>query len=331
LARIILHDTHSIRPGQTATAQLELKEPILAFVGDRLLLRDGSEQHTIAGGIVLDVDREDARSAKDRAILASRAAAPADVDLAVWTEIALGKFLQPARLLEHSRFSAIEITAALQRLAKNGEIFLSENVAAKMRLWRELRDQAETFIDAVHKKQPERRGIELTELHAQLNSISIPVFETLVADLTRAGFIRVGSTVARPSHRATLPAELRAPAEQIRAAVTVKPFDPPGRRDLAKDRSRQQALRFLIQQGDLVEISEEIVLDRDAFHQMQAIVANFISTNGPATTSQLREKIGSSRRVMIPFLEYLDRTGITQRAGDLRSLRPPKSTAIAPS
>jgi hypothetical protein len=30
--------------------------------------------------------------------------------------------------------------------------------------------------------------------------------------------------------------------------------------------------------------------------------------------------LGTSRRVMVPFLEHLDRTGITQRQGDRRSL-----------
>jgi selenocysteine-specific elongation factor len=87
----------------------------------------------------------------------------------------------------------------------------------------------------------------------------------------------------------------------------------------------------LIQQGDLIEISGEIVLLRDSLEKMRMTVSDFIATNGPATASQLRQQVASSRRVMIPFLEYLDRIGVTQRSGDLRQLRGSKSSAVAPS
>jgi selenocysteine-specific elongation factor len=53
---------------------------------------------------------------------------------------------------------------------------------------------------------------------------------------------------------------------------------------------------------------------------MQNTVAEFLSENGSATASQLRQKIGTTRRVIIPFLEYLDRTGVTRRIGDERVL-----------
>ncbi|HJT45467.1 MAG TPA: SelB C-terminal domain-containing protein, partial [Chthoniobacterales bacterium] len=115
------------------------------------------------------------------------------------------------------------------------------------------------------------------------------------------------------------------------AALATKRFDPPGRREIAKDAVVEKALKFLVDQGEVIEISDEIVLLRSSVDQMQATISKFISTNGPATASQLREKLGSSRRVVIPFLEYLDRVGVTRRAGDLRKLRESKSKAVAPS
>ncbi len=328
-AKMIFAETASLAPGQSVVAQLRLATPLLAFIGDRLIIRDASGQHTIAGALVINLD--DCRSKQQRALLASRAVAPNDVALAVWTEIARGDVLQPSHLLERSRFSAGEIAAALQRLADHGEIFLTDNVTAKMLVWRELRDRAAGFIDAAHKKHPEHRGLELNELRAKLESIAPAVFDALIVDLCRTDFVRAGSTISRAAHRASLPPELKAAAEKIRAALAAKAFDPPGRKELSTDPQEQQAVRFLKEQGEIVEISNEIVLLTGSFEQMRAIVSTFISANGPATASQLREKLGSSRRVVIPFLEYLDRIGVTQRAGDLRQLRESKSTAIAPS
>ncbi|PYK62501.1 MAG: hypothetical protein DME50_19225, partial [Verrucomicrobia bacterium] len=72
--------------------------------------------------------------------------------------------------------------------------------------------------------------------------------------------------------------------------------------------------------GEIVEISREIVVLRRAAEQMQNTIAGFLSENGSATASQLRQKIGTTRRVIIPFLEYLDRMGVTRRIGDERVL-----------
>jgi selenocysteine-specific elongation factor len=64
-----------------------------------------------------------------------------------------------------------------------------------------------------------------------------------------------------------------------------------------------------------------VVLLRESFERMKSRVAEFISKNGPATVSELRQALGSSRRVMVPLLERLDRDGVTTRVGDKRRLR----------
>ncbi|HUE41346.1 MAG TPA: SelB C-terminal domain-containing protein [Chthoniobacterales bacterium] len=329
LGKVIFPRADSLGTEKSAVAELRLDAPLLAFVGDRLIVRDGSGRHTVAGGLVFNL--EGFRSNQERALLASRAAGPDDVDLAVWTEIARGDVLEPARLLERSRFSAGEIAVALKRLAHHGEIFLTDNVAAKMLVWRELRGRVAELIEAVHKTHPERRGLELNDLRAGLGSISAAVFDALLLDLCQSEFVRSGSKIARASHHASLPPGLKVAADKVRAGLAAKPFDPPGRKEVAKDQPRQQALRFLIEQGEIIEIGEEIVLLRESLDKIRVAVSDFISRNGPATASQLREKLGSSRRVVIPLLEYLDRIGVTQRTGDLRKLRDPKSTTAAGS
>src|SRR5437762_1657675 len=55
-ARIYLLDSDALEPGKQMIAQLQPESPIFAFLGDRFVLRDASEQYTIAGGVVLDPD-----------------------------------------------------------------------------------------------------------------------------------------------------------------------------------------------------------------------------------------------------------------------------------
>jgi selenocysteine-specific elongation factor len=70
----------------------------------------------------------------------------------------------------------------------------------------------------------------------------------------------------------------------------------------------------------VIEISSDVVLLRENFERMKNAVADFISKNGPATVSELRHALESSRRIMVPFLERLDREGVTRRVGDKRAL-----------
>lgn len=331
VAKIIFAEAHSLAAGESAVTQLRLNVPLLAFVGDRVIVRDASEQHTIAGGLVFNIDSNPNgfRQSQENALFATRAIAPGDVALAVWTEIARTGLFEPDRLLERSRFGTAEIVAALQRLADRGEIFLAENVGVKMLVWRDLRERAARLIDAAHQTHPEQRGLELSELRAELNSISPAVFDALMVDLCRSDFVRTGSLIARRSHRASLPPDLKAAAEKVRAALAAKPFDPPSRKDFSEDQHLHQALRFLIEQSEIIELNDEIVLLSESAEQMRSAVSEFISSHGPATASQLRQKIGTSRRVIIPFLEYLDRIGVTQRIGDLRQLHQTKSAAVA--
>ena len=317
--------------GDRSIARLRLESPIFALLGDRFVLRDASEQHTIAGGIVLDPDsdQKNFRSSEQIQFLKMRACAPDDVDLCVRSELGRDGLGQRDTLLRKSNFSADEIAAALLRLESRGAIVLRGKIAADADYWEHLYRRAAQMIDNAHEKHPEERGLELTELRAILREASPDAFETLISDLCANGFVCTRTAIARSSHRARLSPEIEPAAVKLRAVLSAKPFDPPARKEVGQDRRLAQALRFLIEQGEIIEVSSEVILLREAAENMRSAVVGFISKHGTATASQLRQKIGTSRRVIVPFLEYLDRIGVTQRIGDLRQLRKTKSAAVA--
>jgi selenocysteine-specific elongation factor len=329
VAKVILLEGGALETGKKALAQLKLASPIFAFLGDRFVVRDGSERHTVAGGLILDPDGGKFRDATQYKLLTTRAIAPDDVDLCVRSEIALHGFAPREDLLSKSHFSADEIGEAFLRLQHGNEIVGHGAIAADAKRWQKLRNQAVGLIDAAHNRKPERAGLDLNELRAALRDQPPDIFEAIISDLCAGDFVRKGSAIARISHRPVLPPNLQPVAMKILEALSAKPFDPPSRKDFSEDGHLQQALRFLIGQGKIVELNSEIVLLRDAAEQMRTTVTEFLSKHGPATASQLRQKIGTTRRVIIPFLEYLDRGGITQRIGDSRQLRGRKPAADA--
>ena len=312
-ARIRFRESGSLEAGKEKIAHLTLASPIFAFIGDHFVVRDPSERHTIAGGIVLDPDgdKESLAYCVGQGVL----------DSLVRATLARQGFARRESLLNKSRFSADEISETLITLEKTGEIIVCQHIAADGEFWRKLRAKAIGLIDAAHRETPERAGIDLGELRSTLRFQDSELFESLVADLCEGDFACKGSVIARTSHHPTLPVHLQQVEQRIREALTGQPFDPPSRKAIESDPQARQVVRFLIETGGVIELAVDVLLLRESFERMKSRVTEFISRNGPATVSQLRQALASSRRVMVPLLERLDRDGATRRVGDKRCLR----------
>jgi selenocysteine-specific elongation factor len=243
-----------------------------------------------------------------------------NVDSLVRATLARYGFARRDSLLSKSRFSSDEISEALKSLEENGRIVVNQHIAADYEFWQKLRAQAIGLIDATHKKSPERAGTDLVELRSALRIQEPEMLESLMAHLCEGDFVRKGSVIARTSHRPTLPDHVQPVEKRIREAFTGTPFNPPSRKAIESDPQARQVVRFLIENGDVTELALDVLLLRESFERMKSQVAEFISNNGPATVSELRQALGSSRRVMVPLLERLDRDGVTRRVGDKRML-----------
>jgi selenocysteine-specific elongation factor len=324
-ARVLLREAAPLMPGQRALAELRCEAPVFAFAGDRLVIRDWAEQATLAGGVVLDPDagRRQWRSARQGRFLEARAQQPLDVVTLVSSLLARDGVAPRAGLLLKSPFSADDITAAVSRLVAENQAVITGALLAEAGWWETLRQQAVQAIDYHHRTHPERTGMALNELRAALGDLVRPagVFEALVADLGRAGFRQAGNALGRASHRPELPPHLQAAGAKVRAALAAKPLEPPGRKELAADALSQQALRFLLEGGEAVEVGPDLVLSSEAYRRATELITTCLRQRGSATVSDLRQVVGSSRRIMVPLLEKLDREGLTRREGDVRVLK----------
>ena len=329
--RVYLHDGNDLSPGGRAVAQFRSEAPVYAFAGDRFILRDWPQRHTLAGGVVLDPDAARTGFSRDarRQFLGPRAESAGDVLPFVRTELARAGAARRATLLAQSRFAAVEVAAGVAKLVSDGAAVIAADIVADGAWWRRLRDAAAAAVDAGHAARPEQLGLRLADLRGVIEKESgaaaaaaAAVADALVADLCAGGeFVRAGDRIRRATHRPALPPRLQAAGAKIRSALAAKPWDPPSRKDLTPDAAAQQALRFLLETGEAVELGPEVVLSSDAYSKAVDAITQSIREDGPATVSELKQVMGATRRVMVPLLEKLDRDGITARRGDERVLR----------
>jgi selenocysteine-specific elongation factor len=87
-------------------------------------------------------------------------------------------------------------------------------------------------------------------------------------------------------------------------------------------------LRFLERQGRIVQVESDRYYDRSALETMMAKLKAELVPGKVYVPAQLRDVLGFSRKYLIPFLEFCDRKGITERRGDGRVLRETTSVLL---
>ena len=329
-ARLYLQGTRQLLPGESAPAQLRFRTPVFAFAGDHFVLRDLSRQATLAGGIILnpDASRAHFRKPAHRACLAAASAAPHDPAVLAAALVARDGAVPRASFLVKSRFSAAEIDDAIRTLTAAGTLLAEGAWLLDTAWWQDRVQRAGAIIRAWHRARPELPGMDAAEFQAQAAAL-LPdkrLTDLLLAALAGAGFVRSGRHMRHTSHLPALPPNLQAAGQRLRTALARNPIEPPGPAELITSPVDRQALKFLTDTGEAVVLDEKAVILAEALDSLRSRIVQHLRTAGAATASDLRTVTGTTRRILIPLLERLDREGVTRRDGDLRRLRRPDAS-----
>jgi selenocysteine-specific elongation factor len=122
--------------------------------------------------------------------------------------------------------------------------------------------------------------------------------------------------VRDPRHAAALSPAQQAQIERYLRALEAEPFSPPT--DSSLD---SELLALLMEEGRVVRVNETVVFAASAYQMMVDRVAAHIRQHGKITVAEGRDLFGTSRKYVLPLLEYLDQQRITRRMGDDRVLR----------
>ena len=71
----------------------------------------------------------------------------------------------------------------------------------------------------------------------------------------------------------------------------------------------------------MIKIKEDLYFHKETIDELIAKVKAFFKEHEEMTVQQFKEITNASRKYSIPLLEYLDKSQITVRVGDVRKLR----------
>ncbi len=330
LARLRLLGVEKLYPGEEGWIQLELRHPVVTVRGDRYILRRPSPPETLGGGMIVDPQPRRRHKRFDESILKSLESlaqgAPSDILL----DAALSLGIAPIRdVVARSRLETTDAKSALAHLLHTHSLlFLEEGnpspssdlLVVPRSLWNELQNKTMQIVETYHKDYPLRRGIPREELKSKLN-LPARAFNAFIKKLTHDHLLADHlAFLAKPGHEVRFDNGTQAKVRELMRKFEQNPFNPPGVRECRAEIG-EEVLNALIELGELVQVSSEIVFRKTDYEVMVTKIRSVIEQNGKITLAEARDLFSTSRKYMQALLEHLDAIGMTIRDGDFRRLR----------
>ncbi|MDP5183685.1 selenocysteine-specific translation elongation factor [Blastococcus sp. BMG 814] len=282
-----------LRPLDGAAVRLRLASPLPLRIGDRLLLRDPGARRVL-GADVRDVDPPELRrrgAARQRA--AELVAQPDGSDGA-------SAALARRRIVRAADFAAMgwPVPAGATR---NGPWLLAAGLAD------ELAARLPEVVARYRRLRPLEPGPPAEVVR---RALELPDAELVPALVREPLVLREGRVV---DGAAELPPEVQRAVDAVRARLAADPFAAPEAPDLVAAGLGGRELAAAVRSGQLVRVGEGVYLAPG----IEAVARERLAAvPQPFTLSQARQAWGTSRRVAVPLMEWLDGRGVTQRLPD---------------
>ncbi|MGI6252038.1 MAG: selenocysteine-specific translation elongation factor [Aminivibrio sp.] len=342
VARVALLESALLRPGETRPAQLVAEEEIACLADQRFILRQYSPLVTIGGGRVLFPYGAKPRGKRARKVVADRirslatAGGPEERLLALTQSFVVMDLSDGSRYIQETPSDTVRLAEKLKREGK--AVFLQGN--RKLLLspegFKRLADNVESFLHSYHETYPSQQGAPADETALSALKAFEPrtakAFLEALADSgsvvqTDEGLIRLSSFEPRDDEAFERQSAL------ILSFCREKGFQPPLIAEAREasgldEKTFSSLLKGMRDTGLVSVVSGEYILSSEVENKLLGIL---LKEKDGITIARVRDITESSRKFILPLLEYLDAKGYTRRAGDKRVLMasrlPPSVTS----
>ncbi len=323
MARAVLLDRDRLDPGERGWAQLRLERPLLARAGDRLVLRSYSPVTTIGGGVVAEpvAPRRTRLGPDHRRHLDALVGGSAADRVASLLHAAGGHGLDGGALPILTGAPPGEVERALEArdAVRVGEDVFDPGILAG------LRERLVGAVERYHRDRPLRPGMDPAQLRRSAPGTDPGLVERVLDGLLDEGVLRMlAGRVAREGFSPTLSPGQRVVRDRVLTALEAAGPAPPRLPELAEALDDPDGLEDIVAlldaDGRLVRLEHDLYIDAGALAEVTGAVRRRLGGRSGLSPGDFREIVDVSRRHLIPILEHLDRSGVTARDRDGRTV-----------
>ncbi|MEZ5993207.1 MAG: selenocysteine-specific translation elongation factor [Planctomycetota bacterium] len=325
-------DRTLLNPGETCICEVMLEDPIVAGIGDHFILRQPSPAVTLGGGRV--IKRESEKLArKDDMLMES---------LAAWAEAADDPRrrieraaldagpggLNRERMIAATELSRDAVNTLAAELISEGKI--SEFGPGKALVHRDAWPRAQARLIEIlqrhHDAHPAQLGMKIPSVQQQLG-VDARTFAPILEKGLEASIVEQrGELLGLPGQGGKLSDEERKIVERVATQLEEAQLNPPTLKELAQaanvnPSATQNAVDYLVGSGRADVLGGGVLFSTKALVWVKEEAAKFLKDKGEAAAKDFKEIIPTSRKYLIPLLEWLDLQGVTKNVNGVRTLR----------
>jgi len=300
--------------------QLRLESRVAAALHQPLIVRRYSPPDVLCGGRVLIPQAR--RRKKGEQIRVNIAASEGEGILAVLVDHPNGVTTEEiCRILGKSQQA---LGSAFERLLKQSQVRGFAGLWFTTATFDAAWERFTAVLTGLHEKNPAVANVP-RERVVQTSGLAWngKPLDRILATMAQEGrVILSGTNVRSPNFRVQLSDRQRQFLDRILAALTADPVNTPSPHRLseilpAPIQAVEETLRLGVQAGEVVSIGEGVFYTRKQLDDLKRRTRELMGTRAfPAAA--LRDALGTTRKYIIPLLEYFDSIRFTTRVGDNR-------------
>ena len=314
----LLSDKQAVKFSQ-GFAEIILDTPLHIAVGDKLILRSGDDQQTLAGAVVVEIDSPKRHKRTEARLAEVAQLAAAQMPSAYAAVYLAQKAVEAAKLqwilqLSEAELAALDLGSSQKWLYQAG---------FKQQLQAQVLEKMATY----HAEHQDQLGVTKARLYrmallAQPEALANFLIDTLIEEkqlLQTRGWIHL------PDHRIEFDAKELPIWQQIQplfAATTQALWVREVAQALSLDETFTRNLLYKAGKlGYLIPIVKDRFLLSEQIAAFADLIRAFIAEHGEISVNQLRDEIQYGRKLTVQLMEYFDRMGFLRRKGNVHLLR----------
>ncbi len=328
MGRVVLLDREQLNPGEEALVQLVMEKPVVAYKGDRFVIRFYSPVTTIGGGVVIDPQAPKQKRFKEEVLeeLSMKEEGSLYERVLLEMEHKPEEIIAINDLVKLTGSSISAVTAELEQLVQDSRVEdLKNGDYISHKGLERIRERIQAWLRDYHQQYPLRSGYSREDLRSRFFSkINPRRFNLIVKYLEEhQALVSVQNNLALPEHAPQPGPREKALIVEISAAMEKDLFSPPALSELkmalvADENIFNEVVSYLMDNGRLVKITQDMVFSAKALQVGRDLLQEYFAEHKELTLAAARDLFNTSRKYTLPLIEYYDRTRFTRRVGDIR-------------
>jgi len=332
LGYIVLLDKDELVPGETNVAQIRLDSPVAIVKDDKFVIRSYSPVRTIGGGQILNPLPQKHKRFKKSIFegLKALVGQPPEEITAYHLDNSGYQSVSFSDLKIMTNMSEKQLDNALQKLMSIKTVICADRenrIYIHKNCFENLNKKISFILENYHRTNPLKAGMPKEELKSKLPSAGLKLFNLMLDMMMKnKEVVSVGDTVRLSSHTVSLGGDQAEVKEKILSTYLKSGLCPPYFKDLSKTldidaKKAKDVLMLLTEEGLIIKTKEELYFHAEVVNNLKKKLVDFLLKHGEITTPQFKEMTGTTRKYLIPLIEYFDSKNVTIRIGDIRKLR----------